>query len=36
MRSILRDRSLLGDALLGAFARALGAQDLSYCSQRNV
>jgi hypothetical protein len=29
MRSILRDRPILGDALLGAFARALDEQDLS-------
>jgi site-specific recombinase XerD len=34
MRSILRDRPLLGDALLGAFVRALGAQDLSPITTR--
>jgi site-specific recombinase XerD len=34
MRSILRDRPILGDALLGAFARALGAQDLSPVTAR--
>jgi hypothetical protein len=34
MRSILRNRPLLGDALLGAFAGALGAQDLSPITAR--
>ena len=34
MRSILRDRPLLGDALLGAFARSLGEQDLSPITAR--
>ena len=34
MRSILRDRPLLGDALLGAFARSLGEQDLSPVTAR--
>jgi hypothetical protein len=34
MRSILRDRSILGDALLGVFARALGEQDLSPVTAR--
>src|ERR1017187_9107879 len=34
MRSILRDRPLLGEALLGAFARSLGAQDLSPITAR--
>ena len=34
MRSISRDRTLLGDALLAAFARALGEQDLSPVTAR--
>src|SRR5664279_6173319 len=34
MRSILRDRPLLGEALLGAFARSLGEQDLSPVTAR--
>jgi hypothetical protein len=34
MRSILRDRPILGDALLGVFARALGEQDLSPVTAR--
>jgi|GEM_PF-3518176 len=34
MRSILRDRPILGDALLGAFGRSLGEQDLSPVTAR--
>ena len=34
MRSILRDRLMLGDTLLGAFARSLGEQDLSPVTAR--
>ena len=34
MRSIIPDRPLLGDALLAAFARSLGAQDLSPVTAR--
>lgn len=34
MRSILRDRPILGEALLGAFARSLSEQDLSPVTAR--
>ena len=34
MRSILRERPLLGDALLGAFKHSLGEQDLSPVTAR--
>jgi hypothetical protein len=34
LRSILPERSILGDALLAAFARALGEQDLSPVTAR--
>jgi Domain of unknown function (DUF4158) len=34
MRSILRDRPILGEALLQAFARSLGEQDLSPVTAR--